>query len=131
MTQDILTALKMRENAKKNKNEDNYKHWRNKNTLLIRQAKETYYSKSIETNKNNPKMLSKLFRELNNTPANYNNIATITYNNKTYTHDSDIANIFNKHFTNMAHKYLSRPRKDSTHIPNMQLLKNLSRANFQ
>ena len=122
MTQDILTALKMRENAKKNKKEDNYRHWRNKTTLLIRQSKERYYSKSIETNKNNPKMLSKLFKELSNKPANSNTFASITYNSKTYTNDSDIANIFNKHFTNVADKYLSRPRKDSTHLPNMQLL---------
>ena len=123
MTQDILTALKMRENAKKNKYEEKYSHWRNKTTLLVRQAKETYYSKSIETNKNNPKMLYKLFNELNNKPANSNNIVSITYDNKTYTNNSDIANIFNKHFTNMADKYLSRPRKDSAHLPNMQLLK--------
>ena len=33
------------------------------------------------------------------------------------------ANIFNKHFTNVADKYLSHPRKDSTHLINMQLLK--------
>ena len=68
-------------------------------------------------------MLSKLFKELSNKPANSNTIASITYNSKTYTNDSDIANIFNKHFTNVADKYLSRPRKDSTHLPNMQFLK--------
>ena len=44
--------------------QDNYRHCRNKTTLLIRQSKETYYSKSIETNKNNPRMLSKLFKNL-------------------------------------------------------------------
>ena len=67
-------------------------------------------------------MLSELFKELNNKPANFNNVASITYNNKTYTNDSDVANIFNKHITNVADKYLSRSRKDSTHLPNIQLL---------
>ena len=33
------------------------------------------------------------------------------------------ADISNKHFTNVADTYLSQPRKDSTHPPNMQLLK--------
>ena len=47
------------------------------------------------------------------------------YNNKTFTRDADIANIFNKHFTSVAEKYLNDTANamNKSHSPNLLLLK--------
>ena len=44
------------------------------------------------------------------------------YNNKTFTRDADIANIFSKHFTSVAEKYLNDTANKS-HLPNLSFLK--------
>ena len=51
---------------RKNKDEPNYKYWRNEATKLIRDAKKEYYSESIKLYKNDQKKLCKVFNELNN-----------------------------------------------------------------
>ena len=92
ISNNILLAINKRENAKKNKDEPNYKYWRNEATKLIRDAKKEFYSESIKLYKNDPKKLCKVFNELNNKSNFSNNIKTITYENKTFTNDADIAN---------------------------------------
>ena len=99
-----------RKNAKKNTDEHNYNHWRNETTRLIRDAKKTYYSQSIELYKNDPQKISKVFHELNKKTNDTTSIKTITYNNKTYTNDDDIANIFNEYFTSVTEKYLNNDK---------------------
>ena len=44
------------------------------------------------------------------------------HDNKLYTRDADIANIFNKHFTSIADKYLSHSSSNN-HSPDMLPLK--------
>ena len=89
---------------------------------MIREAKNMFYSESIQAYKNNPKMLASVFKELNHQTKNVVNITSIMYNNKTFTRDADIANIFNKHFTSVAEKYLN-DTANKRHSPNLLLLK--------
>ena len=67
-------------------------------------------------------MLASVFKELNHQTKNVVNITSMMYNNKTFTRDADIANIFNKHFTSVAEKYLNDTAYKS-HSPNLILLK--------
>ena len=74
---------------------------------MIREAKNNFYSESIQTYKNNPKMLASVFKELNHRTKNAANITSIMYNNKKLTRDADIANILSTYFTSVAEKYLN------------------------
>ena len=116
----ILLAINKRENAKKNKDEQNYKCWRNEATKLIRDAKKEYYSESIKPYKNDPKKLCKVFNELNNKSNFSNNIKTITYENKTFTDDADLANTFNKYFTSVSEKYLNKEKSLSPNLKKLE-----------
>ena len=109
----ISLAIKKRENEKKYKDEHNYKHWRNETTRLIRDAKK-HITHILHTQK-----LSKVFNELNNKSSDTTNIKSITYNNKTYTNDNDIANSFNEYFTSVTKKF---PNKDNILSPNLHQL---------
>ena len=93
ITNNILLAINKRENAKKIKDANNYKYWRNAITKLIRDAKKKYYSESDKLYKNDPKRLCKVFNELSN-KSNFLNIKTLTYKNKIFTDDADLANTF-------------------------------------
>ena len=122
ITKDIRVAMNTRDNAKKKKHEAEYKFWRNKTTFLIREAKNNIYSESIKRYKTNPKMLANVFKELNHQTQKAVNITSIRHDNKVYTRDADIANIFNKHFTGIADKYLSHSSSNN-HSPDMLPLK--------
>ena len=113
--------MNKRDNSKKKHLENEYRYWRSKTTRLIREAN-FFYSESIQTYKNNPKMLASVFKELNHQTKNVVNVTSIMSNNKTLTRDADIANIFNKHFTSVAEKYLNDTANKS-HSPNLILLK--------
>ena len=123
----ILLAINKRENAKKNKDEQNYKCWRNEATKLIRDAKKEYYSESIKPYKNDPKKICKVFNELNNKSNFSNNIKTITYENKTFTDDADLANTFNKYFTSVSEKYINKEKSLS---PNLKKLEAFITQNY-
>ena len=122
ITKDILLSMNKRDNSKKKHLENEYRYWRNKTTHLIREAKNNFYSESIQTYKNNPKMLASVFKELNHQTKNVVNITSIMYNNTKFTRDADIANILNKHFTSVAEKYLNDTANKS-HSPNLIFLK--------
>lgn len=81
MTQDILQAMHRRDNAKKKDKEDEYKQWRNHTTQLIKQAKTEHYKDAVETCKNNPNMLSNIFRELSHKNSGENTPTYINYKN--------------------------------------------------
>ena len=118
--------MNKRDNSKKKKHLENvYRYWWNKTTHLIREVKNIFYSESIQAYKNNPKLLASVFKELNQQTKNVVNITSIMYNNKTFTRDADIANIFNKHFTSVAEKYLNDTANamNKSHSPNLLLLK--------
>ena len=120
ISNNILLAINKRENAKKNKDEQIYKYWRNEATKLIRDAKKEYYSESIKLYKNDSKKLCKVFNELNNKSNFSNNIKTITYENKTFTDDADIANTFNKYFTSVSEKYLNKEKSLSPNLKKLE-----------
>ena len=105
ISNNILLAINKRENAKKKKDEPNYKYWRNEATKLIRDAKKEFYSESIK---------------LNNKSNFSNNIKTITYENKTFTNDADIANTFNKYFTSVSEKYLNKEKSLSPNLKKLE-----------
>ena len=59
--------------------------------------------------------MCKVFNEL----SNKSNIKTLTYKNKIFTDDADIANTFNQYFTSVAEKYIN---KEKILSPNLQKL---------
>ena len=69
ITNNILLAINKRENAKKIKDENNYKYWRNATTKLIRDAKKKYYSESVKLYKNDPKDCVKYLMNLAANPT--------------------------------------------------------------
>ena len=77
ITKDIRVAMNTRDNAKKKKDEAVYKLWRNKTTVLIREAKNNFYSESINRYKTNPKMLANVFKELSHQTQKAVNITSI------------------------------------------------------
>ena len=98
------------------KDENNYKYWRNATTKLIRDAKNFFHSESVKLYKNDQKRLCKVFNELSN-KSNFSNIKILTYRNKIFTDDADIANTFNQYFTSVAEKYINKGKSLS---PNLQ-----------
>lgn len=105
MTQDILHAIQKRDMAKQHFQENEYKQWRNRVTELIRDAKAKHYTESIEDNKDNPRLLSTIFKELGNQTTK-GCPTSVDYKGKTYKQESDMAQAFNEHFTNIASNYL-------------------------
>ena len=61
---EIADAIKSRDSAKKHKNEDQFKFWRQKVKLLSKRAKKSFYSRSINENKRNPRSLWRNLKEL-------------------------------------------------------------------
>ena len=106
ITSEIITAIHNRKHAKKNRDHSQYKLWRNKTTQLKRESKKKHYTIAIHEHRNNPKMLAKVFNELNNKHSGAAHPTSLTYQNMTHTTDSDIADAFNHHFTSVAEKYL-------------------------
>ena len=72
---------------------------------LIRQAKLGHYREYVETDKDKPNKIAKLFDELSGKNRD-NSIHSLTYNDKTPANDMDIAEALNSHFTNITNKYL-------------------------
>ena len=96
LTEDILEAIKLRDSAMKKRKHRAYKHYRNKVTKLINEAKTNYYKDYVENNNNNPSKLSKMFNELSGKNRNNNEPTSINLdNNMTLTDEQDIANAFN------------------------------------
>ena len=61
---EILQAIKTRDKHKKDKNIEQYKHWRNKVKSLINQSKTDYFSETINNNHNNPRQLWKNLHDI-------------------------------------------------------------------
>ena len=56
--------MKQGDLCKANKSDDNYKTLQNKCKKKIKEARSNHYVNLIETNKNDPKILTKIFQEL-------------------------------------------------------------------
>ena len=73
---------------------------RNRVVHLIRDAKRTFYSNSINANLDNPKNLWKIIRNI--APSTSSNLPNnLTIDGKTFADPKDIANLFNHHFGNI------------------------------
>lgn len=74
-------------------------------SLVSKEAKSKYYREYVESNKENPCKIAKLFDELSG-KAKDNKVTSLTYSEKTLTNNKDIANAFNTHFINIPNKYI-------------------------
>lgn len=104
LTPEIMDCMKERNKRKLNGNFEEYKSLRNKVSRLIEAAKQETYQSKIEKGKSDPRSIWKLFKELganqkgNACEANVN----IKSGEKLVTNESDLAEMFNEYFTNIA-----------------------------
>ena len=63
--------------------------------------------------------MCKVFNELSS-KSNYSNIKTLTYKNKIFTEDADIANTFNQYFTSVAEKYINKEKSLSSNLQKLE-----------
>lgn len=96
----------MKENVDNENLKKQYKEYRNSLTTLIRQTKVQYYEKQIKNTPFNSKEMWKTMNRI--TQINSKKITknkdpeTISVNNITYDNKTEISNIFNQHYTNIA-----------------------------
>ena len=141
MTSEILQAMLQRERAKKMGHERDYKVCRNYVTRLIRSCKckakryqesvedtachrvlRPWLARMVEASRGDPRLLSNIFKDLQNKPIHQNAPAYITYHNNTRRKDIDIADSFNDFFSGIATTYLGKPGKDTPQTEQFHLL---------
>ena len=105
ITPEIREARHKRDFFHKKKDDENFKHWRNKVTGLIRAAKEQYYKSAIDNHKNS-KDIWRYIRELG-ANSNHSTPNTLTTNGETVHDAEDISNMFNDYFVNLSKALLS------------------------
>ena len=96
---DIKEARKTRDRYHKNKDDENYRFWRNKVTTLIKQAKTNYYESAVKENKTSGDIWRHI-KELNpkQTTCTPEIIKT---SDQVLENPEDIANEFNNYFVNI------------------------------
>ena len=96
---DIKGARKTRDRYHKNKDDENYRFWRNKVTTLIKQAKTNYYESAVKENKTSGDIWRHI-KELNpkQTTCTPEIIKT---SDQVLENPEDIANEFNNYFVNI------------------------------
>ena len=117
ITSDLMDAMKTRDRHKSLGNENEYKHWRNKVTTMIRQSKQEKYQTYIESNKDKPGSIYKLFQEVGagKGKQKQSEISSINCNgNIGIESPSEISNALNDFFVNVASN-LKEPIPLSTH----------------
>ena len=92
---------------KKENNHNEYKTFRNKCKLLIKQSKTTFYKETIDKCKNDPGELAKCFNGLGVENVNRERISKIKHNDVITENIADIVNLFNYNFVNIGDKYLT------------------------
>ena len=113
---EILDAMKCRDRHKALGNMEEYRFCRNKVIKLIKNAKRNQYQTFIENNKDKPSSIYKIFKEVGagKGPQKQTNIGSVR-NANTHTEDpTEIANIFNNFFVNIANK-LKEPVTKTDH----------------
>ena len=80
---------------------DTYKKLINECEKKIKVAKSNYYINLIETNKNDPKILTKIFQDLGSKNNRHKSIQKIKIDEKLIECRQTISNVFNQHFTSM------------------------------
>ena len=114
LTPEILGCMKDRNKCKLNGNTSLYKELRNKVTNMIKTAKTKTYQTKIEEGKSDPRTIWKLFKEFGmkgKGNSGENNLG-IKCENELITKESELADIFNNYFVNIASK-LKEPIVDS------------------
>ena len=116
ITPHILDAIKSRDRYKSLGNDHEYKYWRNKVTRLIKESKKVQYQTYIDNNKNNPGSIYKLFQEVGAGKGckKQSNITSIINNGSQIEDPTEIANIFNDFFVNVASR-IKEPVTGSNH----------------
>ena len=82
------------------KNENNF--YKNKVNSLIAKSKVKYFKQLFERNRNDIRSTWKLIKTITNKTSNSHSIKSILWNEKLFTNDIDIAEIFNNYFANIA-----------------------------
>lgn len=128
ITNEITSTIINRDKAKKRKTHEEYKQLRNQVTNLVRDAKSAHYKEAIEKHKNNHKMLSTVFKELQNKSSLNHPAVSLRYQDQVSNNDHDIAEAFNKHFTSIAEKCLKPLADKPTEHPDHTALKEFVRS---
>ena len=106
LTPEILDLIKKRNKCKLNGNMDAYKTLRNQVSAMIDIAKKETYQFKIEEGKDDPRSIWKIFNEMG--MKNKENDKTINSKIKLeenfITKESEVAEVFNNYFTNIASK---------------------------
>ena len=106
LTPEILDLIKERNKCKLNRNTDAYKTPRNQVSATIDIAKKETYQFKIEEGKDDPRSIWKIFNEVG--MKNKENDKTINSKIKleenVITNESEVAEVFNNYFTNIASK---------------------------
>ena len=95
---DIANAIKSRNRAKKLNNSEDYKFWRQKVKNLVYESKKSFYSKSINDNKSNPKLLWKHLQNLSCKSSNHQANFIVDDLGDPITNPKIAAETFNDHF---------------------------------
>lgn len=97
--EDIKEAMKQRDQLKKTGDQEAYKHWRNKVKKLIRQAKKSFFTETINNNlTKNPKLLWKNLKDLSGKSNSYQTNYIHDENGQPITDSEKAANTFNDYF---------------------------------
>ena len=104
LTLEINKARHLRDKFHKIRKWEQYKHWRNKVVLLINKEKKNYYKKAIEKNQTTGQVW-KYLNELNS-KKQLSPPSNIQYENTKTTSSNEIADLFNKYFTELPDKLL-------------------------
>ena len=106
LTPEILDLIKDRNKCKLNGNMEGYKILRNKVTAMIDIAKKETYQCKIEEGKNDPRSIWKIFNEVGMKNEENDNASNfkIKVEDDVITKDSEVAEVFNNYFINIASK---------------------------
>ena len=99
--------MHMRDLAKRRGQHNNYKHFRNHVTTMLRENKSKYYKERVESCKEDPRKLVSLFKELGIKQTSDKSINKIGHDNKEVTDFKIIAELFNNHFSLIVEKYVT------------------------
>jgi len=98
---EIIEAIRSRDNAKKQKDEMRFKYWRSRVKSLSKEAKKSFYTKTINENRKNPKLLWKNLKDLSSKSKNHDTHLINDENGEPILDSRTTAETFNEFFTNV------------------------------
>jgi hypothetical protein len=113
---EIMEAIRLRDHAMKQKDDIQFKFWRGKVKTLSKAAKKSFYAKTINENKRNPKVLWKNLKNLASRSKNHDTAAINDDNGEPILDPKTTAETFNVFFTNIFKTVQTSPdRLDDEH----------------